>query len=55
MGVKPIPLSKLSRQQFLDSVRELLGNEALYDNAKQLQVVIKKENGLETTIVELFN
>lgn len=55
VGVKPIPLSKLSRQQFLDSVRELLGNEALYDNAKQLQVVIKKENGLETTIAELFN
>ncbi len=55
VGVKPIPLSKLSRQQFLDSVRELLSNEALYDNAKQLQVVINKENGLETTIAELFN
>lgn len=34
VGVKPVPLSKLSRQQFLDSVRELLSNEALYDNAK---------------------
>lgn len=55
VGVKPVPLSKLSRQQFLDSVRELLSNEALYDNAKQLQVVINKENGLETTIAELFN
>jgi len=55
VGVKPIPLSKLSRQQFLDSVRELLTNKALYDNAKQLQVVIKKENGLERTIAELFN
>ncbi|MCU0385857.1 MAG: glycosyltransferase [Flavihumibacter sp.] len=55
VGVKPIPLSKLSRQQFLDSVRELLTNKALYDNAKQLQVVINKENGLETTIAELFN
>ena len=55
VGVKPIPLSKLSREQFLDSVRELLRNEALYDNAKQLQVVINKENGLETTIAELFN
>ena len=55
LAVKPIPLSKLSRKQFLESVRELLSNEALYDNAKQLQVVINKENGLETTIAELFN
>jgi sterol 3beta-glucosyltransferase len=53
LAVKPIPISKMTEKIFLDSVNELLTNKQLYDNAKQIQILINNENGLENTIVEI--
>lgn len=53
LAVKPIPISKMKEKIFLESVNELLTNKQLYDTAKQIQILIKNENGLENTIDEI--
>ncbi|HWA35261.1 MAG TPA: glycosyltransferase [Cyclobacteriaceae bacterium] len=53
LAVKPTPIRKMTEKIFLQSVHELLTNERLYDNAKRMQLLISKENGLETTIGEI--
>jgi len=53
IAVKPTPISKMNEEIFLQSVSELLSNQQLYDNAKQIQTLIKNENGLEKVINEI--
>ncbi|GAB2657240.1 glycosyltransferase [Flavihumibacter cheonanensis] len=45
LAVKPIPLSKLSRKQFLESVRELLSNEALYTTQNNCRLSLIRRMG----------
>lgn len=53
LAVKPTPVSKMTEKIFLESINELLNNKQLYHNAKQMQTLINKENGLERTIEEI--
>lgn len=53
LAVKPIPISKMTEKIFLQSIKELLTNKQLYENAKQIQTLINNENGLEKTIDEI--
>jgi sterol 3beta-glucosyltransferase len=53
LAVKPIPISKMTEKIFLERINELLTNKKPYENAKQLQILINSENGLEKTIDEI--
>lgn len=53
IAVKSTPISKMTEKIFLQSISELLTNEQLYDKAKQIQLLINNENGLEKTIDEI--
>jgi sterol 3beta-glucosyltransferase len=53
LAVKPIPISKMTDKIFLERINELLTNKKPYENAKQLQILINSENGLEKTIDEI--
>jgi sterol 3beta-glucosyltransferase len=53
IAVKPIPLSKLSEEVFLESIKELLTNKNLYENVKQLKLQIDNEDGLKSTVEEI--
>jgi sterol 3beta-glucosyltransferase len=53
IAVKPRPISKITEDIFLESIKELLTNEILYKNAKQLRLQIIKETGLQSTIAEI--
>lgn len=53
LAVKPTPISKMTEKIFLEGIKELLTNKQLYDKAKQIQMLINIENGLEKTIYEI--
>lgn len=53
VAVKPKPINKMTEKIFLESIQELLTNEQLYENSKQLKLLINHENGLEHTIEEI--
>lgn len=53
VAVKPIPMSKMTEKTFLTSIKELLTNKDLYDNAKRIHHLIIHENGLKNTIKEI--
>lgn len=53
LAVKPIPISKMTEKNFLESIAELLSNKSLYENARQIQLLINNESGLEKTIEEI--
>lgn len=53
IAVKPRPITKMTEHSFLTSVKELLNNEKLYDNARKMKLKIDQENGLEHTINEI--
>lgn len=53
LAVKPAPISKMTEKKFLESVKELLNDQNLYENAKKLKVQIDKENGLQNTVNEI--
>ena len=55
IAVKPTPISKMTEKIFSNSVKELLTNQKLYEEAKKIQKLISKENGLKNTIDELEN
>lgn len=50
VGLKPIPLKKLTKNKLLSNVKELLANQDLYKNASHLAVQLETENGLENAI-----
>lgn len=53
IAVKPIPISKMTEEKFMSSIKELLDNEELYNNAEQMKIKINLENGIENTIAEI--
>lgn len=53
IAVKPTPINKMTEKIFLQSIHDLLTNKQLYDNAKQIQTLVNKENGLGNTIDEI--
>ena len=55
LAIKPKPISKMTEKVFLGSVGELLTNDKIYDNARQMQRLINNENGLGTTLDEIEN
>lgn len=55
LAVRPVPLSKMTEKIFLDSVKELLTNKILYENTKNIKVLIDAENGLQKTVDEIEN
>lgn len=50
IAVRPIPLQKMTEDDFLSSVRELYTRTQLYENAKLMQRVVASENGLEEAV-----
>lgn len=53
LAVKPKALSKLTETHFLASIKELLTNENLYENARLMKAKIAGENGLQKTVEEI--
>jgi len=53
IAVKPIPLSKMTEQQFMESIETLLINQELYEHAKQMKMQIDSENGIQKTVEEI--
>lgn len=53
IAVKPTPISKMTVKKFLNSVKELLNDKRLYENATKLKLQIDHENGLQTTVDEI--
>jgi sterol 3beta-glucosyltransferase len=50
VGVWPVPLAKLSKEQFLVGAHELLHNTSLHMASQQLAAQIHQENGLQEAI-----
>lgn len=50
LGLKPLPLKKLTNENFLTATRELLTEEKLYRNSKIIMEKLNKENGIENAI-----
>lgn len=55
IAVKPIPLNKITEKSFLASVKALLSNDNLNQNAKKIKLQIDNENGLTDTLTALEN
>ncbi|MGB4774567.1 MAG: hypothetical protein WBP45_05315, partial [Daejeonella sp.] len=50
VGVKPVPLSKLSARIFLKRLSQLLNDKRLYRNSKQMALKINSEKGIENAV-----
>ena len=50
VGLKPIPLKKMTQDNFLSNVKALLTNEELYINARQLSEKLATEDGIKNAI-----
>ncbi len=50
VGLKPLPLKKLTPENFISGVRELLSKESLYENAAQLSEKLQSEDGIQKAI-----
>lgn len=53
IAVRPVPISKMTEEKFITSVRELLTNKELYKNAELMKIKVGNENGIEKTIDEI--
>jgi sterol 3beta-glucosyltransferase len=53
LAVKPVPISKMTEKIFLESIKELLTNKSLYQNARHIGELLKTENSIENTIMEI--
>jgi sterol 3beta-glucosyltransferase len=53
VAVKPVPISKMTENLFLERVQELLTNKDLYENAQKLKAQVDKENGLQNAIAAI--
>lgn len=50
VGLKPLPLKKMTVDKFLHEVGNLLNNKEIYVNANKLSKIIQEENGIENAI-----
>lgn len=53
VAVKTMPISRMSEEKFISSVKELLTNRKLYENAELLKKRIDTEEGILKTIDEI--
>ncbi len=53
IAVHPVPISKMTEEKFIKSIKELLTNKNLYINAKQMKLKIDSENGIKSTIEKI--
>lgn len=53
LAVKPTPISKMTETKFLESIKVLLTNQKLYDNARQIKLQVDKENGIQKAVEEI--
>jgi sterol 3beta-glucosyltransferase len=53
VSVRPIPISKMTETKFKKAVHDLLHNDSLYTNAREIKKKIEKENGLQSAIAEI--
>ncbi|MBP9924388.1 MAG: glycosyltransferase, partial [Cyclobacteriaceae bacterium] len=50
VGLKPLPLKKVTKEKFIESIRKLLSDSNLYLNAKKIGEQVSNENGLAKAI-----
>lgn len=50
LGLKPIPLKRMSEDKLFDAVKELLKNEKLYSNSQKIMEQLKTEDGVAIAI-----
>jgi sterol 3beta-glucosyltransferase len=50
VGVKPVPVGKITRENFAHSVAQLLYDDNLYENSQRLAALIAHENGVEQAL-----
>ncbi len=50
VGVRPIPISKMTASKFLSGIKELLTNQKLYDTAEEFKNALATEDGLQKAI-----
>jgi sterol 3beta-glucosyltransferase len=50
VGLKPVPLKKMTTEKFVNEVRNLINNKELYIKARQLSEALAAENGIENAI-----
>lgn len=53
LAVKPTPISKMTEKKFMESIKELLTNQKLYEGVKQIKRQIDLENGILKTVEEI--
>ena len=50
VGLKPIPLKKITPVNFISGIQELLSNEEIYVNARNLSEKLANEDGIKNAI-----
>lgn len=50
VGMKPIPLKKITREKLFEAVKELVSNQSLYANAQMMMEKLKDEDGVANAI-----
>ncbi len=55
VAIKPIPLSRMTESKFVENIKDLLSNELLYTEAKNLKQLIDQEEGVTRTIEQIEN
>jgi sterol 3beta-glucosyltransferase len=55
LGLKPIPLKKMTSDKLMASVSELLRNEQLYTNSRKIMEELKTEDGVANAIEVIEN
>ena len=50
VGVKPVPLSRLTQKKFIKGIKELISDERIYRNSKLIARKISEENGVEKAV-----
>ena len=50
VGVKPVPLSRLTQKKFIKGIKELITDERIYRNSELIAKKINAENGVEKAV-----
>lgn len=50
VGVKPVPLSRLTEKKFMKAIKQLVTDEQIHDNSAVLAAKINNENGVENAV-----
>lgn len=50
VGVKPVPLARLTSEKFMKRIKQLLSDEKIYRNSEQLAKRINAEKGVENAV-----